>query len=269
MERNKKPKRGRRRSSWRGTGFCVGSARGQRHPRDPLQRRGSDVGRVGGKWKSCNLCCDTALQRSRQANSRREEGGGGGGAWRGVWDPKVCVPKMARPALPDCKLRFFPRWSLWSGRGGAGGRGRGLLLRMFSCKPGTRRAPTMRPANTRRGTASTARCACRGRPMPRHCNRRWDARLARAVGHGPGASCRGLVLGGAHEGPAAVPQALEDVRVELNKGPAVPDADVAGHGLPDQRVHLGLRGRGAGALAGTNPAASSTDAGNGGGGLGV
>ena len=47
-----------------------------------------------------------------------EERRGGGGAWRGVWDPKVCVPKMARSALPDCKLRVFPRWSLWSGGGG-------------------------------------------------------------------------------------------------------------------------------------------------------
>ena len=44
------------------------------------------------------------------------EGRGGGG----VWDPKVCVPKMARSDFPDCKFRFFPRWSLWSGEGGGG-----------------------------------------------------------------------------------------------------------------------------------------------------
>ena len=37
-----------------------------------------------------------------------------------VWDPNVCVPKMARPEFPSCKLRFFP-WSLWSLRGGGGG----------------------------------------------------------------------------------------------------------------------------------------------------
>ena len=39
----------------------------------------------------------------RQPDIRREAGGGG------VWDPKVCVPKMARSDLPNCKLRFFPR----------------------------------------------------------------------------------------------------------------------------------------------------------------
>ena len=41
-----------------------------------------------------------------------------------VWDPKVCVPKMAQPDFPDCKFRFFPRWSLRSG----GSRGRGGTL---------------------------------------------------------------------------------------------------------------------------------------------
>ena len=30
------------------------------------------------------------------------------------------VPKMARPDFPDCKFRFFPRWSLWSAGGGGG-----------------------------------------------------------------------------------------------------------------------------------------------------
>ena len=42
----------------------------------------------------------------------------GGGGGEGVWDPKVCVPKRARPDFPNCKFRFFPRWSLWSGGGG-------------------------------------------------------------------------------------------------------------------------------------------------------
>ena len=37
---------------------------------------------------------------------------------RGVWDPRVCVPKMVRPDLSDGKRRFVPRWSLWSGGGG-------------------------------------------------------------------------------------------------------------------------------------------------------
>ena len=43
----------------------------------------------------------------------KSDADGGGG---GVWDPKFCVPKMAHSDFPDCKFRFFPRWSLWSGR---------------------------------------------------------------------------------------------------------------------------------------------------------
>ena len=31
------------------------------------------------------------------------------------------VPKMARPDFPNCKFRFFPRCSLWSGGGGVQG----------------------------------------------------------------------------------------------------------------------------------------------------
>ena len=61
------------------------------------------------------------------------EGGGGGrggqevsspvweGGGRGIWDPKVCVPTMARQDFPDCKFRCFQRWSLWCGGGGGGG----------------------------------------------------------------------------------------------------------------------------------------------------
>ena len=45
-----------------------------------------------------------------------EEGGG-----EGIWVPKIYVPKLARSDFPDCKFRFLPRWSLWSG--GGGGRG--------------------------------------------------------------------------------------------------------------------------------------------------
>ena len=51
--------------------------------------------------------------------SRREERGRGG-----VWNPKVCVPKMARQEFPFCKFWFFPRWSLWSWGGGSRGGGR-------------------------------------------------------------------------------------------------------------------------------------------------
>ena len=52
---------------------------------------------------------------------------GGEGGEGGVWDPKVCVPKMARPDFPSRKFRFFPRWSLWSGGGGTGVQGGGGL----------------------------------------------------------------------------------------------------------------------------------------------
>ena len=44
------------------------------------------------------------------------EGGGGGG-----WDPKVCVPKMARPDFPNDKFPFFPQRSLWPGGRSPGG----------------------------------------------------------------------------------------------------------------------------------------------------
>ena len=47
-----------------------------------------------------------------------EEGEGGGGT-------KVCVPKMGQSDFPYGKFCFFPQWSLWSGRGGKGGPGRG------------------------------------------------------------------------------------------------------------------------------------------------
>ena len=29
-----------------------------------------------------------------------------------VWDPNVCVPKMAPPDFPNGEFHFFPRWSL-------------------------------------------------------------------------------------------------------------------------------------------------------------
>ena len=47
--------------------------------------------------------------------------GGGGFEGVGVWDPKVCVPKKARPDCPNGKFRVLPRWSLGGGGGGAGG----------------------------------------------------------------------------------------------------------------------------------------------------
>ena len=49
-----------------------------------------------------------------QRNGHQKRGGGGG-----VWDRKVCAPKMARPDFPFCKFYFFPQWPLWLGGGGA------------------------------------------------------------------------------------------------------------------------------------------------------
>ena len=37
-----------------------------------------------------------------------------------VWDPKLCVPKMARQDCPDWKSRFFPSFVSLVKRGGFG-----------------------------------------------------------------------------------------------------------------------------------------------------
>ena len=58
------------------------------------------------------------------AGSGMGDGRGGRGYWKrgggggGIWDPKVCIPKMARQDFPECKSRCLARWSLWSGGGG-------------------------------------------------------------------------------------------------------------------------------------------------------
>ena len=52
------------------------------------------------------------LRRARVRDVVEERGGGG------VWDPKVCVPKMADQIFPMGNFVFFPRWSLWSAGGG-------------------------------------------------------------------------------------------------------------------------------------------------------
>ena len=62
----------------------------------------------------------SVLQADKPHNSTvnyYKRGSGGGG----VWDPKVCVPTMACSDFRCCKFRFFPRWSLWSGRPEGGG----------------------------------------------------------------------------------------------------------------------------------------------------
>ena len=67
------------------------------------------------------------INQSALTADRRGGGGGvrevleGGG---GVWDPKVCVPKMARQDF-TCKFRFFPPQSLRSGGRGVQGGGGG------------------------------------------------------------------------------------------------------------------------------------------------
>ena len=48
-------------------------------------------------------------------------GGEGGGRGGGFGTQRFCVPTMAQLDFLSCKLRFFPRWSLWSEGGGAGG----------------------------------------------------------------------------------------------------------------------------------------------------
>ena len=61
----------------------------------------------------------------RELGGREMEGGEGitiGGGGR-VWDPKVCVSKVARQSFPCCKFRFFSTL-VWRGgvRGGGGGK---------------------------------------------------------------------------------------------------------------------------------------------------
>ena len=57
-----------------------------------LQKHGTEVAMVPNPGNTVTPCL--------QANSRREDGGGGG------WDPKVCIPRMARSDLCYCKIRF-------------------------------------------------------------------------------------------------------------------------------------------------------------------
>ena len=65
-----------------------------------------------------NGCPPSLREPRRQPPAQGSFRGGGGG-----WGPTVRVPKMAPPDFPDCKFRFLPRWSLWSGGGGGWSRG--------------------------------------------------------------------------------------------------------------------------------------------------
>ena len=58
-----------------------------------------------------------------------EREGEAGGA--GVWDAKVCAPKMAQENFPYCKFRFFPQWSPWWGWGGGSGEGPSYGRQLF------------------------------------------------------------------------------------------------------------------------------------------
>ena len=73
---------------------------------------------------------ESASQHSRV--SRAVLNGRRGGV---VWDPKVCVPKIARKELPCCEFRSSPQWSLWSGGRGVQRGGGGLLLAEKRIKP--------------------------------------------------------------------------------------------------------------------------------------
>ena len=71
-------------------------------------------------------------------------GGGGGGLTLGerrggAGQNSAQVPKLAGSDFPRRKLRFFPRWSLWCGRGGgrrSRGGGSSYGSRPFQCNAG-------------------------------------------------------------------------------------------------------------------------------------
>ena len=93
----------------RGEGALWCNGHGRLRPCPPLHRFcPGTVGRL--------LCAHSGHgQRSPRPGMCLKGGVKGGGSW----DPKNCVPKRARPDFPSCRFRFFPRWSLWWGGGGA------------------------------------------------------------------------------------------------------------------------------------------------------
>ena len=88
--------------------LCWPKNRGPKRCQAPLSTAESGVRKrvmkSGHRKQACPL--------SRAVLNGRRRGGG-------VWDPKGCVPKMARSDFPSRKFRFCPRWSLWY-RGGGG-----------------------------------------------------------------------------------------------------------------------------------------------------
>ena len=74
-----------------------------------------------------------ALTR-RQAHISRGRGG--------VWEPKVCAPKLAQQESPQ--FRCLPRWSLWSFGGGGGVWGSAVLPYACPADPGRGGTPDTR-----------------------------------------------------------------------------------------------------------------------------
>ena len=70
--------------------------------------------REGGRARGGGGLQADSLQSQAKARAVLKAGRGGG---KGVWDPKVLVPKD----FPSRKFPSFPRWSLWSGGGGSRG----------------------------------------------------------------------------------------------------------------------------------------------------
>ena len=105
---------------WEGLARMLLEIQGQFHVRDlalarePQQgpcppQQGMQKRRLPRPMRRQPLRC---IQRGSGRRLLEERGGGG------VWDPKVCVPEMARQDFPNGKFRFFPRWPLWSWGGG-------------------------------------------------------------------------------------------------------------------------------------------------------
>ena len=123
---------GHRLRSWRGRGGdlppfqCIagGGGRGQH---EGLIKAAKGTGKgpnpvVPSATGHFLVCVGVRLLRGGSST----RGGGGGGAgmyWKGggVWDRKVCVPKMAQSDFSNGKFRLFSRGSLWSGGGGVQG----------------------------------------------------------------------------------------------------------------------------------------------------
>ena len=76
-----------------------------------LQAHGPTTNQVGGGRMGGGQSTRSYPPNPPPPGKYSKKGMGGGG----VWDPKFCVPKMARPDFSNGKFRFFPRWSLWSG----------------------------------------------------------------------------------------------------------------------------------------------------------